>query len=228
MAQNALLLKTAAMAEPKGIGKKLLGLFVENPDAASEEETPTGEAGEKSAADLVAELANATAPEGAGRAAAPPPNLKLDKMTAPAGGAKINFDEIFTQGGLDPAQLERVNKADTLLKGLPEATPLDIKRQIVEASLRAFGIDPVTIIQATTTQLQALDTFVRINSEQTAKGISGAEEQIKQLNEKIAALRADIDKRTGQLTQTTNAATARKSEVQRVLDFFGASTPPKV
>jgi hypothetical protein len=214
------------MAEPKGIGKKLLGLFVEDPDAKTEEESPSADP-EKSAADLVAELAHATAPEGAGRAPPPPlPNLKLDKLSAPTAG-KINFDEIFTQGGLDPAGLERVNKAETLLKGLPEATPHDIKKQIVEASLRAFGIDVVTIIQATTTQLQALDTFVRINSEQTAKGISAAEEQIKQLNEKIAGLRADIDKRTAQLAQTTNAATARKSEVQRVLDFFGAATPPK-
>ena len=148
-------------------------------------------------------------------------------MSAPVPGAKINFDEIFTQGGLDPAGLERVTKAEALLKGLPEATPHDIKKQIVEASLRAFGIDVVTIIQATNTQLQALDTFIKINSEQTAKSITGAEEQIKQHNEKIASLRAEIDKRTGQLSQTTNAATARKSEVKRVLDFFGASTPPK-
>ncbi len=217
------------MAEPKGIGKKLLGLFVENPDAKSDE---SAEEGEKSAADLVAELANASAPEGTARAsappAAPPSNLRLDKMAAPVAGAKLNFDEIFTQGGLDPAGLERVTKAETLLKGLPEATPHDIKKQIVEASLRAFGIDVVSIIQATNTQLQALDTFVRINSEQTAKGISAAEEQIKQLNEKIAGLRADIDKRTAGLATTTNAATARKSEVQRVLDFFGAAPAPKL
>src|SRR5687768_5555024 len=115
------------MAEPKGIGKKLLGLFVEDPDAKPEDEAPPlDETGEKSAADLVAELANSTAPAGARAPAPPPSNLKLDKMTAPVAGAKINFDEIFTQGGLDPAGLERVNKAETLLKGLPEATPHDI------------------------------------------------------------------------------------------------------
>lgn len=213
------------MAEPKGIGKKLLGLFVES-EGGGEPDAAAGEKGEKSAADLVAELASSSAPKGAAPAA-PAPNLRLDKLAAPAAGAKINFDEIFTQGGVDPAQLERVNKAETLLKGLPEATPIDIKRQIVEASLNAFGIDPLTIITATQTQLQALDTFVKLVSEQTAKGISGAEEQIKKLNEQIATLRADIDKRTGQLTQTTNAATARKSEVQRVLDFFGAAKPPQ-
>ncbi len=213
------------MAEPKGIGKKLLGLFVEDPDAQTETEKATEEGGEKSAAERVAELAQASVPQG--HAVPAPSTLKLDKMAPPVAGAKINFDEIFTQGGLDPAGLERVTKAESLLKGLPEATPHEIKKQIVEASLRAFGIDVVTIIQATTTQLQALDTFVRINSEQTAKGITAAEEQIKQLNEKIAALRADIDKRTALLSATTLAATARKSEVQRVLDFFGPATPPK-
>ena len=214
------------MAEPKGIGKKILGVFFENPEGEAEAPAEEG----KSAADMVAELANATSVEGASpahekQAAAPPPNLKLDRMSAPAGDAKINFDEIFTQGGLDPAGLERVTKAETLLKGLPDATPVDVKKQIVEASLKAFGIDVVTIIQATNTQLQALDLFVKVNSEQTAKAITAAEEQIKQHNDKIAALRGDIEKRTGQLAATTNAATARKSEVQRVLDFFGASKP---
>ncbi len=221
--------KDPPMAEPKGIGKKILGVFFETPEG--EGEAAPSEEG-KSAADMVAELANAS---GAGLDATegvapppPPPNLKLDKMGAAAPaepGGKINFDDIFTQGGLDPAGLEKVNKAETLLKGLPEATPLDVKKQIVEASLKAFGIDIVTIIQATNTQLQALDLFVKVNSEQTAKAITGAEEQIKQHNDKIAALRADIDKRTAQLASTTNAATARKTEVQRVLDFFGKNKP---
>lgn len=210
------------MAEPKGIGKKLLGLFVEDPGATHEAEPPTAGDGEKSAAQLVAELAQASAPP-----APPLPQLKLDKVSPPVPGGKIDFDQIFTQGGLDPAGLERVAKAETLLKGLPAATPHDIKKQIVEASLRAFGIDVMSIIQATTTQLQALDTFVKINSEQTLKGINTAEEQIKQLNDKIAALRADIDKRSAQLAQTADAATARKAEVQRVLDFFGAQAAPK-
>lgn len=212
------------MAEPKGIGKKILGVFFETPEG--EAEAPASEEG-KSAADMVAELANAS---GAGldateRAAPPPPppNLKLDKMATPAGdpGAKIDFDAIFKQGGLDPAGLEKVNKAETLLKGLPDATPVDVKKQIVEASLKAFGIDIVTIIQATNTQLQALDLYVKVNSEQTAKAISAAEEQIKQHNEKIAALRADIDKRNASLASASAAAMARKADVEKILSFFG-------
>jgi hypothetical protein len=214
------------MAEQKGIGSKLLGLFVEKEGGAEEAAEPVS--GEKSAADLVAELANQTAPGGPRKTPeAPVPNLKVDKMTASTGD-KVDFDQIFKEGGLDPAELDRVKKAEDLLKGLPEATPHEVKKQIVEASLRAFGFEVVKIIQAASTQQRALDVFVKANSELTAKAITDAEAQIKQLNEKIAGLRSDIEKRTAQLSARTTAATARKSEVQRVLDFFGQPTPPAV
>lgn len=221
------------MAEQKGIGSKLLGLFVEKQgdgEDGEEREAPEAEAGEKSAADLVAELANQTNPAGRKQAPGhetaaplpPPPNLKLDKMTAPSAvDAKVDFDQIFKEGGLDPAELDRVKKAEDLLKGLPEATPHDVKKQIVEASLRAFGFEVSKIIQAASTQLRALDVFVKANTDLTAKAITDADVQIKQLNDKIAGLRAEIEKRTAQLSQRTTAATARKGEVQRVLDFFG-------
>lgn len=216
------------MAEQKGIGSKLLGLFVEKDGGAETAEAPEP-TGEKSAADLVAELANQTGPGGPRkpgglppREVAPPPNLKLDKMTAPSpDGGKVDFDQIFRDGGLDPADLDRVKKAEELLKGLPEGTPHELKKQIVEASLKAFGIDQAKIIQAASVQLRALDVFVKANTDLTAKAITDAEVQIRQLNEKIAAMRADIDKRNAQLTQRATAATARKGEVQRVVDFFG-------
>jgi hypothetical protein len=221
------------MAEQKGIGSKLLGLFVEKEGDGSEETPePTGE---KSAADLVAELANQTAPGGprpkgmAGAAPmpdlAPPPNLKLDKITANTGD-KVDFDQIFRDGGLDPADLDRVKKAEELLKGLPEGTPHEVKKQIVEATLRAIGFEVVKIIQAASTQLRALDVFVKANTDLTAKAITDADTQIKQLNEKITALRSDIEKRSSQLAARTSAATARKGDVQKVLDFFGQPPPP--
>src|SRR3954468_22089315 len=170
------------MAEQKGIGKKLLGLFVEK--EGGEEQAPEG-TGEKSAAELVAELANQSAPGGPRAHAAPeapPPNLKMDRLTA-ASGEQVDFDQIFQDGGLDPAELDRVKKAEDLLKGLPEATPHEVKKQIVEASLKAFGFEVVKIIQAASTQLRALDVFVKANTDLTVKSITDAEAQIKQLNE---------------------------------------------
>jgi hypothetical protein len=229
------------MAEQKGLGSKLIGLFVES------DEKPEGldGSGEKTAAELVAELAGQTAPAGQSakrptpgapaasgapaaptRAPEPPlPNLKLDKIPA-AGSGPLDFDAIFKEAGMDVAELDRVKKAEELLKGLPPETPVSVKKQIVEASLKAFGFEIEKIVLAAQNQKRALDAYVKVNESATAKAIQDAEVQIRSFNEKIAALRTDIEKRTAGLTSVTAAAQSRKTDVQKVLDFFqGAPVP---
>jgi phage I-like protein len=208
----------------KGFGSKLKGLFFESDEKPADEN--------KSPADLVAELA---AQSGARPAAAPPPeppppNLNTQKM-ATAAGAPTDFDAIFKDAGMDAAELDRVKKAEELLKGLPESTPQEVKRQIVEASLKAFGFELEKIVAAANNQKRALDTYVRVNEQVTAKAITEAEGQIKGLHEKIAALKLDIEKRTRHLASLSEAATNRKTQVQKVIEFFerpgGAPVAPK-
>ena len=229
------------MSEQKGFGSKLLGIFVETDEDVRKEEQeeeviPTG-GGHKSAADLVAELASAGAAVPGGRrgvaasasieAADPLPSLRPDKLPAAAApGAPLDFESIFRELGMDEAELDRVRKAEDLLASLPEATPQAIKKQIVEASLKAFGFDLEKIAAAAQNKRRALDTYVRVNETATAKAVQEAEAQVQSLNEKIAALRADIEKRTLGLTQLSTAVQQRKKEVQKVIDFFASSSPP--
>jgi cell division protein FtsB len=150
-------------------------------------------------------------------------------MAAPSGPvtpAQVDFDAVFKTAGMDLADLDRVRKAEELLKGLPEATPVEVKRQIVEASLKAFGFDVAKIIGAAQNQLKALDTYVRLNEQQTAKGITDAQAQIAQLEDKVISLRADINKRTDQLASIAAAAEGRKGQVHSVLQFFTAPGAP--
>ncbi len=222
------------MPEEKGLGSKLLGLFVEKADATPDEGTPAMSKpdSEKSAAELVAELAQETAPKKAGAhpQGAPGPLAAQPKAaparpampSGPVTPASVDFDAVFKTAGLDTAELDRVRKAEELLKSLPEATPQDIKRQIVEASLKAFGFDVQKIVGAAQNQLKALDTFVRVNETQTAKAITDAQTQIAQLEDKVISLRADITKKTDSLAATSAAADVRKSQVHQVLEFFGA------
>ena len=218
------------MPEEKGLGSKLLGLFVERDAATPAEGSEAVEAGEKSPADLVAELAGQSTPKRAPGApaaapapAAPPP--AISSASGPVTPANVDFDGVFKQAGIDSGDLDRVRKAEELLKGLPEATPVEVKRQIVEASLKAFGFDVAKIITAANTQLKALDTYVRLNEQQTAKSITDAQAKIQQLEEQIIGLRADITKRTETLAGTAAAAENRKAQVHQVLSFFNASKP---
>ncbi len=205
--------------DEKGLGSKLLGLVVQ-----TEDEPKSRPTGQKSAADLVAEIAGSAPPGGAApmRADFAPPPLKLE--AAPSAAAPTDFETIFREAGMDAAELDRVKKAEELLKSLPEATPNAVKKQIVEASLKAFGFEIEKIVLAAHNQKRALDAYVKVNENATAKAISDAEAQIKSLNEKIAALRAEIEKRTANLSSLTHAAHARKAQVQKVSDFFQAPT----
>ncbi len=216
------------MAEQKGLGSKILGIFVENAEKPEGEPLPSD--GEKSPAELVAELAGqagvkrAPGVAGAPTPAGPPPSLKLDKL--PTQGAPADFDAIFRDAGMDAGELDRVKKAEELLRSLPDATPQAVKKQIVEASLRAFGFEVEKIVAAAQNQKRALDAYVKVNETATTKGIQDAQAQIQQLNEKIASLRQEIEKRTANLSSLTQAAMARKTDVQKVLDFFAAPAGP--
>ena len=217
------------MTDQKGLGSKFLGLFVQ-----VDGQDTGGDEGGKTAADLVAEIAGqgvgssqeelpVSSPVATRRPAAAAPaaaNLKLEGLAAPAGTAAVDFEAVFREAGMDPAELDRVKKAEELLRSLPEATPQAVKKQIVEASLKAFGFEIEKIVAAAQNQRKALDAYVRVNESATAKAIQDAEAQIRTLNEKIAALRADIDKRTAGLSAVSAAAQGRKADVQKVLEFF--------
>lgn len=217
------------MPDEKGLGSKILGVFFETDEqkrqaaSAPKPEAADEQTKEQSAADIVAELAQQS-----GRAApATPvvgPTTSAAAVSPSVSPAQVDFDAVFKNAGVDVAELDRVRKAEELLRGLPEATPHDIKKQIVEASLKAFGFDVSKIAAAAVNQVKALETFVKVNEQQTAKAITDAQNKISQLEEQIITLRVDIDKRTQNLTAVAQAAALRRTQVQRVLEFFN---PPK-
>jgi hypothetical protein len=235
------------MSDDKSLGKRILGLFVETvPAGASAEaassETPSDQTAELEAkagarkdlspAEEIAALAKQSAPSSSsGPPAKPPPvvaarGLSVASPAAQVPPAKVDFDAVFRGAGIDPQALDRVRKAEELLKTLPGAASDDVKRQIVEASLKAFGFEISRIIDAVETQLKALDTFVAVNQQQTTKAVADAQAQIAKLEDHVFTLKAEIDKRTTQLAALSAAAEVRKQEVAKVLQFFQVPAGP--
>lgn len=221
------------MSEDKSLGSKILGLFIETDSRPREPEPAPGLEGGSSPADILAELARSSAPaqsaagvapDPAGAPAPPRPTPAAPMPPLPAAGS-TDFESVFREAGMDPEELERVRKAEELLRSLPEATPTAIKRQIVDASLRAFGFDVARITAAAQNQLRALDAYVRVNESSTAQAVTEAEQRIQQLNEQISQLRASIEQRTRSLAELSTAAEARKADVRKVLDFFQSPGP---
>jgi hypothetical protein len=225
------------MPDDKPLGRRLLGLFVEtDPAEKVADEASETSAGERSAADEVAELARASArvaaemaPRPAVAAAAPPPAERSASpipKTPTGPPANIDFDGVFRGAGIDAQALDRVRKAEELLKNLPPEAPDQLKRQIVEAALKAFGFDTSKIVDAVVTQTKALDTYVRLNEQQTVKAIADAQAQIAKLDDQIITLKADIEKRTLALGSLSAAADIRKSQIEQVLEFFEGPPAP--
>jgi hypothetical protein len=207
--------------EKKGIGSKLLGIFVESGGASPPEGEPgadeiSSDDAELSPAEQVARLAGQSR-KAAGGAQPPTPELKVSAPAQP--GGPVDFQALFKEV-MSAEDLDRVTKAEELVKSLPDGTPQPVKKQIVETSLKVFGFEVSKIVQAVQLQKSALDAYVRASQVKTAESTAAATAEIKTLQEKIAQLQASIEKRTQGHQTLASTVEERKVGVQKVLDFF--------
>lgn len=145
-----------------------------------------------------------------------------------ARGGQVDFDAVFSAYGIEPEGQERLRKAAELLRNLPEGTDPVVKRQIVEASLKAFGIPIDGIIEAGCEQIQALDAYARRGGDGLQSFSAEAEQRIAALEEEIRLVRRAIEEKVAEQRSVVTSCNARKLEVQKVLEFFGQEAVAKI
>jgi hypothetical protein len=225
------------MSEKKGFGEKVLGLFVvregEDDEQVAAKEAPA-KAEKKPAA---------TAPlgKGPGKAAAtmgdpqrvpqtpparpgpPPAALKGSEIPPVIAGATPDaavFAKVYRAADISEAEQERVEKTLNLLQSLPAETPREVKKQIVEASLKAFGIPVDQIIQAGAQEIQALDAYIKHGEQHTQEVLADASARVAKLEAEIGEVRRLMDLQVQTQLGLTRATTNEKLRVQAVLEFF--------
>jgi len=140
------------MADKKGFGSTVLGWFV----------VREGDEGKKeeSADELIAKYAkDSPTPT--------PPEVKLTGELPKSQGGNVDFPAVYRAAGIDDGEQGRIDKATQLLKTLPAETPKDVKKQIVEASLKAFGYPVEQIIEAGAQEIQALEVYIQAGQRDT-------------------------------------------------------------
>src|SRR5271154_6785442 len=160
------------MAEKKGFGSTVLGWFV----------VREGEEGGKkheSAEDLIAKYANDTPPP-------TPPEVKLTGELPKADGGKVDFPAVFRAAGVDDEAQGRIDKARTLLGTLPAGTPKEVQKQIVEASLKAFGYPVDAIIEAGAQEIQALEVYIQAGQRDTQALLQQSNDRLRSLETETA------------------------------------------
>jgi hypothetical protein len=146
----------------------------------------------------------------------------------PAPGGKVDFEQVFEAAGIDGDERQRVSRTLELLTSLPPDTEAAVKKQIVMASLRAFGVPIEKIIEAGAQELQALDGYIRAGAGDTEKVTSEADLRIKQYEEEIVKLRTVMQERVSEQQSVVRSCNEKKLEVQKVLEFFGQEAVARV
>ena len=203
------------MSDKKNWGSTVLGWFVVRPEDEA--------AGESDAA--AADPAVAAASYGADQ-----PVVPVTPMhdPPPAPGGQVDFPAVYTAAGVEAEQQERVEKAASLLRSLPAETDPAVKKQIVEASLKAFGVPIDKIIEAGVEEIQALETYIRAGGADTQTLLSESQARIAEFEGEVRRIKQVMEERVQEQQAVVRACNERKLDVQRVLEFFGQEAVARV
>jgi hypothetical protein len=145
-----------------------------------------------------------------------------------APGGNVDFDKVFEAAGVTVEERERITRTQQLLSALPPGTDPAVKKQIVMASLQAFGVPIEKIIETGAEELQALDAYIRDGASDTEAVTNDGAERIKQLEAEIVKIRTVMQQRVEEQNAVIGSCNAKKLEVQKVLEFFGQDAVARV
>ena len=201
------------MSEKKNWGSTVLGWFVvkEGEEAGAPSAEPPA---------LSAEEIAAATPE-------PPPVAFVTEPPKAVGG-QVDFAGVLDAAGVDAGERDLFAKAQSLLGSLPPGTDPAVRKQIVEASLKAFGVPVDKIIEAGVESIQALEGYLRKTSADTAETARSVQEIVAGYEKKIAEARALLDRKLQEQASVQTSCNSKKLEIQRVLEFFGQEEVARV
>ncbi|MCL2724888.1 MAG: hypothetical protein FWD69_10680 [Polyangiaceae bacterium] len=210
----------------KSFGKTVLGWFVvDENEATKPENTPEELIAKYAAADIPKEpetpfLKKPEAPVSA------VPKLNGDIPKAAAG--VVDFTAVYRAASVGDAEQERVAKALSLVDSLPSETPRDVKKQIVEASLKAFSIPIEQIIETGAQEIQALEAYIQHGQADTQSVLAESNARIEELSAEIGELKKIMEQQVTEQQALVRTCNNEKLRVQVVLEFFGQAAVERV
>lgn len=205
------------MTDKKGWASTVAGWFIER----DEPEAPAApDFGDVPDARLPANLESYTTPS--------PTQSVFQTAPPPPTGGQVDFVAVFSAAGVDSDEQQRVARTTDLLRSLPAGTDAAVKKQIVEASLKAFGVPIEKIIEATVEEIQALDGYIRNGAADNEKLIQESDARIKQYEAEIQNIRSVMQQSVDEQQTLIKVCNDKKLEIQQVLEFFGQDTVAQV
>jgi hypothetical protein len=166
----------------------------------------------------------------------PPPEATDDEGAAEAkprasqpgnGHVPPTFDviEVLERAGVKAEQRERVDRTLELLSALPPETPALIRKNIVEASLKAFDISIKAIVEAAHSEIVAFDAFKAEGHKALEELRQESQQRIRELEGEIAEIRRHLEVESSDQASLDHATQQAIQRVQPVLSFFREPAP---
>lgn len=134
---------------------------------------------------------------------------------------KVDFPAVLRKAGLSDEEQGRVDKALTLLHNLPAETPTEIKRQIVAASLQAFGIPVDRILESALLHIAVFEKHARAGETETQSTLEQSTRRLAELEREAMRIRQTMQETRAHQQGLTFACSRQKMRVNEVLEFFG-------
>ncbi len=211
------------MSDKKGWGSTVAGWFIEQEEPIGSADIEADGSGvppvgsEEASSSSAEDYATQSPTQGVFKTSPPPPV-----------GGQVDFGAVFAAAGVDAEEQQRVARTTDLLHSLPAGTDPAVKKQIVEASLKAFGVAIEKIIEASVEEIQALDGYIRNGAADNDKLIQESDARIKQYEGEIKNIRDVMQQSVNEQQNLIKGCNDKKLEVQQVLEFFGRDTVARV
>lgn len=204
----------------RGLGRALMGLFIQQ-DPPAEKGPPSPPSRREVSPDLVVDDLPAADPS----PASPDAVVQVQEPVEPA---ELDFPSVLRRYGVTDEDQGSIDKVLTLLRGLPGETPVEVRRQIVTASLSAFGIPVDKIVEAALLHEAALNRHVQLAEIDTRTAISRVQRTLKDLSDRIEAERRRESELLARQQGVVQACSVQRVRVNAITTFFGPAEAERV
>jgi hypothetical protein len=128
---------------------------------------------------------------------------------------------VLTGAGVDEKQRERVERTLELLAALPSDASPQLRKNIVEASLKAFDVSIKAIVEAAGAEVNAYENYIAEGHKQLDELRNQSLQRISELEAEIARVQKRLEIATADQATLDEATVSAMERVRPVLGFFG-------
>lgn len=217
---------TSAANSEAAVVDDLIARYAKGDGSGSKSRSTRPPAAGKPAASPSVAVSSPAPADALAQTAAPPSPTPEQAQSVPQ--VEIDVASVLRKAGLTAEDQDRVDKTLNLLHTLPSDTPVALKRQIVAASLSAFGIAVDQIVESALLHRAAFLRHQEQGDKQTKLLLQDGSRRLAELEKEAARIQQQMNEQRAQQQGLIFAVSRHNARLQGILEFFGTEAVERV